>query len=119
MAQVAPETYTVIHTNKLNGHRHNDLIIIYSKLEELLPDNDKAQGTGLLAPQWFGTDYVNSRRGVSIPLNNIIACTFEQMATLGKQTIQRQVRGEIARVLFYHTDKIISINGMPPYNLQS
>jgi len=117
MDQVAPETYTAIHTDKLRGHKHNDLIIIYSKLNELFPHNTNIQASELFVPQWFGTDYVNIRRGVSVPLDKPIGCTFEQMATLGKQTMNRKVKGGVDRVLFYHTDTILSICGMRPFNL--
>lgn len=55
--QVSKETYTPIHTNKLRGHKHNDLIVIYSKFEELLPNNENKEAVGLLIPQWFGTDH--------------------------------------------------------------
>ena len=115
--------YKPVHTKRLRGHKPRDLIIIYSKYEDLMP-GDNITREELYIPQWIGTDYVNNKRGLSIAFDEVNICTYEEMAELGLRNINQKL-AELGtrsidhycksnRVFFFYHDRIMAINGINP-----
>jgi len=77
------KVFIPIHTTKLRGHHPNDLIIIYSKYQDLETKELNPEFMGKYVAQWFATDYVNDKRGISMPVSTPLLFTYEQMANVG------------------------------------
>ena len=107
--------FVPIQTEKLTGHHPNDIIVIYSKYEDLENKNLNPEFIGKYVPQWLVTDYVNSRRGISLPMSQPILCTYKQMYSMGRENMGKYCKGKINRILFYYSKTIISINDMTPF----
>lgn len=103
------------HTIKLRGHRKNDLIIIYSKYEDLVTEYQTPEAMGLNIPQWFCIDYTTMMGGISRPLPEPSICTYEKMKEEGIATMEEHYNVKIKRVLFYHAEKIFLIKNQAPF----
>ena len=116
--------YRPVHTKRLRGHKPRDLIIIYSKYEDLISSGDSTKGKGLYIPQWIGTDYVDATKGISIPFDNIIICTYKEMADVGIIMMNRKLAElgttnidnycKINRIFFFYQSRIMTISGVTP-----
>lgn len=115
--QKTPKSNIPVHTENLKGHHENDIIIIYSKYEDLFPikENQDPNALGLLVPQWFGTDCVNERRGVFLPTNEPIICTYKEMEEMGRKGLSEMINGKLRKAIFLYKSNPISINGMQPF----
>ena len=105
-------------TNALSGHHENDLIIIYSKYEDLLAAHITPNPAmkGKYVPQWFMTDCVSDTRGVSIAPKTATVCeNYREMATFGKESITSVTTGKVRKVLFYYSPSIIHVSGSRPF----
>jgi len=116
MADIVPEHTT----NALSGHHENDLIIIYSKYEDLAwdPAEQEPDKMGLYIPQWFTIDCVRDTRGISCSSGIPTLClSYRQMEEMGRKTVERMpIKAfKIRKVLFYYTKETISINGQDPF----
>lgn len=108
------KAFTPNHTQKLRRHHPNDIIIIYSKYEDVKDDNHPDYVSKFF-PQWVGTDYVNDRTGITIPLNELILCTYPQMANLATKYISQVCNSKVRKILFYYSPTVIVINNMEPF----
>jgi hypothetical protein len=109
-------SYQPTITTKLRGHGPNDLIIIYSKFEDLISKERHIESAlGKYIPQWFGIDYQTETSGITIPADQITICTYEQMEEFGRKMMKGVVKGKIAKVLFYYSDSILAVNDMDPF----
>lgn len=107
------------HTdNAISGHHENDLIIVYSKYEDLVADDTKRDPIhlGKFVPQWFMTDCVSDTRGVSTTPDQPTLChSYGDMAHFGTRSINRVVPDGIRKVLFYYSTCLIKVSGMEPF----
>jgi hypothetical protein len=112
------ENYPLKHTNTpFSGHDENDLIIIYSLLEELCTDVEE-NARGILVPQWVMTDCVSETRGINAPCGVLIPCySHKEMESVARHIIGAQSISpfEVREVKFFHTHSLLSMNGMKPF----
>lgn len=110
------------HTdNGINGHHENDLIIIYSKYEDLLSTDIERDPTliGKYVPQWFMTDCVSESRGISTTPNRPMLCdSYRQMEQYGCDSITRATKREIRKVLFYYSKCILKVSDVEPFSFK-
>lgn len=106
-----------LHTDTIRGHNYDDLIIVYSKYEEMVKDPSKRdpRAKGLYAPQWFATDLASKTTGIFIPAQTPILCTYEEMEELARKRMKSTVNCEFSTVKFYHRDTVMVVNGMDPF----
>ena len=109
------DKYIPEHIPFLQHQNEDDLIIVYSKYEDLLPNSDP-KCMGKFVPQWFITDYVNENRGVFIPAGKTIMCTYKEMEEFGMAQINHQLSANIKKVLFHHSERILKVNNMDPFD---
>lgn len=109
------------HTdNALSGHHPNDLIIIYSKYEDLL-EHDQEQNANMkggYVPQWFMIDCVDDTRGFSTSPTKALVCqSYEQMDRFGREAIlnARTSKKNIRKVVFYYVTSVTSVSGIQPF----
>ena len=102
--------YIPVHTKRLTGHKPRDLIIIYSKYEDLiLNDDNDTTGKGLYIPQWLGINYVSNNRGLTMRFDELTICTYEEMAKLGIKIMNDKL-AELNRRPKYHQLDLKSVN---------
>jgi hypothetical protein len=104
---------SIIHTDHLKGHDASDIIVVYSKYEDIIttPQVQKK----LYFPQWICTDMVTETSGIWLPMPQRVACTYEEMKDLALNGLKNLVSGPFGNIKFYYQSTILVVNGTTPF----
>lgn len=100
------------HTNDFLTKGANDIVIIYSRFEDLFPGNKVA--VGAFIPQWVGIGLSDKQHGWCINFSGTpkVLKTYNEMIELDMKKLRIS---KINRVLFYYKDSLTTINEYEPF----
>lgn len=106
----------IIHVDQLKGHDAHDIIVVYSKYEDVITKAKEGPiPKKLYFPQWICTDMVSESSGIWLPMPQLVACTYEEMKELALLGLKDAVKGPFGPVKFYYQSNILTINGATPF----
>lgn len=104
------------HTDEFQTKGPNDIVIIYSRFEDLFPGNKEAVG-GFI-PQWVGFGIINDCSGFC---NNFsrqpsVCQTYKQMTEFA---LKKLITSKIQNISFCYKNYCVTINEMSPFQTET
>lgn len=109
------ETCTPIHTNIIKTEGDHDIVILYSKFEDMFDESEDKNMAKTFIPQWFVLGPIDDKTGICVTLADIptVCETFGDMLDF---VFKRPGMNGIEKVLFCYRDYIVFINKGCPFN---
>lgn len=106
------------HTSKFETINKDDIVIIYSKFEDLFPSNKQKELKGRFVPQWVGMGMINETSGFCVNFSKqpIICQSYQEMINFATKQLETD---KIGKVSFLYKKNVISINEMSPFRAET
>ena len=109
--------------NIIEGHHHDDLIIIYSIYTDIVENDERDTKRAIFAnkmiPQWFMFGCVSKNTGVTVKVSAtpILCSTFQEMNEIGRAAVDCNDFGfKVRNVYFHKSPTLMSVNGRLPFD---